>query len=134
MRNNELWEATMNVPTGKKGIEKKYKEWYTGENKEEILQINAIIKNAIKYTVSDWDSVKNYKCGTYDSHRAKFIPYSYLHKRLSLNNAFKKDKRGATEATPTKAINQTKEVRLLLSRNNTFSLFIIYLHYFLYLI
>lgn len=37
MRNNELWEATMNVPTGKKGIEKKYKEWYTGENKEEIL-------------------------------------------------------------------------------------------------
>lgn len=37
MRNNELWQATMNVPTGKKGIEKKFKAWYTGENDEEIL-------------------------------------------------------------------------------------------------
>ena len=102
------YEPTITLDIGKwainmingdiENISKRFNSGEVGENQEEILQIKALIKNSIKYTISDWEGVKGYKCGTYDSHRAKFIPYSYLHKRLSLNNAFKKDKRGATEA------------------------------------
>lgn len=79
-------------------ISSRFNNGDVGENKEEILQVRAMIKNCIKYSSSEWSSLKGYKAGTYESHRNKYIPYSYLHKRLSLNVAFKADKRGATDA------------------------------------
>lgn len=79
-------------------IQSRFDSGEVGDNKEEILQAKAMIKNCIKYSSSEWSSLKGYKAGTYESHRNKYIPYSYLHKRLSLNVAFKADKRGATDA------------------------------------
>lgn len=95
----EIGQWAINMINGDiENISKRFSSGEVGENQEEILQIKAVIKNSIKYTLSQWDEVKTYKCGSYETHRSKFIPYSYLHKRLSLNNSFKNDKRGATEA------------------------------------
>ena len=49
------------------------------------------------FVVKDWEKIKAY-CADQKMYHAKFIPYSYINKRLSSMASFKRDRRGATEA------------------------------------
>lgn len=91
------WAVTL-IVLDVRSILAKFDAGEIGVDNDETRQMARAVAAIKDYLSKPWKELEGYGVGSAFLHGEKVIPYSYLHKKLSANSEFKKDRMGASFA------------------------------------